>query len=285
MGQEVQVPIGQAPPPNTPKFTMKTDRYSKIANISRFPQDSTMAKRNLWTREEIQRALVLYLGTPFGQIHSGNPKIIELARQIGRTPSAIALKMSNLAGIDESLDRKGMANSSALDKQVWQEFLAAPDTVVAVSETMHDNIQYAQKEYPEAHSFGEGTNQIVRTTQRRGQGFFRRTILTSYGSRCALTDLDDPRLLVASHIIGWAERAQTRLNPHNGICLNALHDRAFDKHLISFGENFELLVADNLPRKTSELLHKVKHQNLRMPERFLPSQDFLEAHRQQFYSQ
>lgn len=243
-----------------------------------------MAKRNLWTREDIQRALVLYLGTPFGQIHSGNPKIIKLARQIGRTPGAVALKMSNLAGIDESLDRKGMANSSALDKQVWKEFLASPEGVVAVSETMHGDMQYAQKEHPYAHGFAEGTNRIVQTTQRRGQDLFRRTILTSYGARCALTDLDEPRLLVASHIIGWAEQAKTRLNPHNGICLNALHDRAFDKHLISFGENYELLVADNLPRKTSELLQRVKHRELRMPERFLPSQDFLETHRQRFYA-
>ncbi len=243
-----------------------------------------MVKRNLWTREDIQRALALYLSTPFGQIHSGNPRIIDLARQIGRTPSAIALKMSNLAGIDESLDRKGMVNSSALDKQVWKEFLTAPENVVAVSEAMHENILYTQTNYPEAYSFGEGTNQTAQTTQRRGQNLFRRTILTSYGSRCALTDLDDPRLLVASHIIGWAEQAQTRLNPHNGICLNALHDRAFDKHLISFGEKYELLVDRNLPSKTSELLHRVKHQKLRMPERFLPSQDFLETHRQQFYA-
>ena len=243
-----------------------------------------MAKRNLWVREDIQRALVLYLGTPFGQIHSGNPKIIELAQNIGRTPSAVALKMSNLAGIDESLDRKGMANSSALDKQVWKEFLIAPAEIVAVSEAMHGNMQYIQQEHLDAHGFGEGTNRIVQTTQRRGQGLFRQTILTSYGSRCALTDLDDPRLLIASHIIGWAEHAKTRLNPHNGICLNALHDRAFDKHLITFGESYELLVADNLPRKTSEQLHQVKHRTLRMPERFLPSQDFLETHRQQFYA-
>ncbi len=243
-----------------------------------------MAKRNLWSREDIQRALVLYLVTPFGQIHSGNPKIIQLARQIGRTPGAVSLKMCNLAGIDESLDRKGMANSSALDKQVWQEFLANPEHILAVAETMHGDLQYTQTPAPEAHGFGEGTDRIAQTTQRRGQNLFRRMVLTSYNSRCALTDIDDPRLLVASHIIGWAERAKTRLNPHNGICLNALHDRAFDKHLISFGENYELLVADNLPRKAAEALNRVKYRKLHMPERFLPSQDFLEAHRQQFYA-
>jgi predicted restriction endonuclease len=39
-------------------------------------------------------------------------------------------------------------------------------------------------------------------------------------------------LLVASHIVPWAEDESNRLNPKNGLCLNALHDRAFDRHLM-----------------------------------------------------
>jgi len=36
----------------------------------------------------------------------------------------------------------------------------------------------------------------------------------------------------ASHIVPWAEDERNRLNPRNGLCLNALHDRAFDRHLM-----------------------------------------------------
>ncbi len=38
---------------------------------------------------------------------------------------------------------------------------------------------------------------------------------------------------VASHIVPWAEDRRNRLNPHNGLCLSAPHDRAFDQGLIT----------------------------------------------------
>jgi hypothetical protein len=40
-------------------------------------------------------------------------------------------------------------------------------------------------------------------------------------------------LQVASHIVPWAEDRRNRLNPHNGLCLSAPHDRAFDQGLIT----------------------------------------------------
>lgn len=242
-----------------------------------------MAERRNWTEEEVRRALALYLQTPFGKFHQHNPSIIHLARQIGRTPSAVALKLSNLAAIDDSLDRRGMANASKTDRKVWQDFLNNPTDVITADDELHSEISYQQRaEDIFVHGFGEGIDKKVQTIQRQGQALFRKTILTSYNSRCALTDVDDRRLLIASHIIGWADRPETRMNPHNGICLNALHDRAFDKHLISFGENYELLVSEKLTQTTQATLQRVKHRRLRLPDRFLPSQDFLEVHRRKF---
>lgn len=242
-----------------------------------------MARQNLWSENEVQRALALYLVTPFGKIDKNNPEIIALAKKIKRTPSSVSMKLSNLAAVDETLDRRGLANASALDRRVWQEFLRNPDFIISASEGVRDGLQYIQAEAATSNSgFGEGTDHIVQSTQRRGQSLFRRSILTSYGQRCALTDIDDPRLLVASHIVGWAERPDTRMNPYNGICLNALHDRAFDKHLISFGEDYELLVSQKLSARAQDALRQVKHDHLRRPERFLPSQEFLETHRTEY---
>lgn len=243
-----------------------------------------MAERRNWTEEEVRRALALYLQTPFGKFHRHNLQIIHLARQIGRTPSAVALKLSNLAAIDDSLDRRGMANASKTDRKVWQEFLNDPAGVIKANDELQSEVVYEQKTSDlSVHGFGEGFDKKVQTTQRQGQALFRKSILTSYNNCCALTDVDDHRLLIASHIIGWAERQDTRMNPHNGICLNALHDRAFDRHLISFGENYELLISENLTEKTKTALRHVKHERLRLPDRFLPSQDFLEVHRRKFF--
>lgn len=70
----------------------------------------------------------------------------------------------------------------------------------------------------------EGEDVVSESKRRKGQDYFRRMILTNYGGRCALTGMDIPQLLLASHIIPWAEKAhkQDRLNPCNGICLSAL---------------------------------------------------------------
>ncbi len=77
-------------------------------------------------------------------------------------------------------------------------------------------------------------------------------ILTSYGAKCAVTGVEEPKLLVASHIMGWSEDAAQRLNPRNGILLNALHDKAFDRHLITFDETNRMVVSDRMPPLTCE---------------------------------
>ncbi len=236
-----------------------------------------MAVKRNWTAPEVRAALALYLVTPFGKFHKTNPAVISLAGKIGRTASAVALKLSNLAALDDSLPQKGMANASAMDREVWAEFLSDPDFVLRAS-----NDAYLQPgESFDGHSLREGTDRIVETTARAGQSYFRDMILTSYSARCALTGIEEPKLLVASHIVGWAEDTGHRLNPRNGICLNALHDKAFDRHLITFDERFEMVISDTMPRTARERLGEVRA--LEMPARFLPDQNLLERHRAVFH--
>ncbi|PCH61796.1 MAG: hypothetical protein COC19_04245 [SAR86 cluster bacterium] len=74
-----------------------------------------MVKHRNWVREEVWAALVLYLKTEFGRIHKGNPEIIALSQKIYRTPSSVALKMSNLAALDQTLDRKYQHDESFVE--------------------------------------------------------------------------------------------------------------------------------------------------------------------------
>lgn len=79
-----------------------------------------------WSREETILAFDLYCKIPFSKISRRNKQIIELADLLGRTPSSVALKMTNLASYDQKLKIrgiKGMKNTSKLDGQVWEEFL------------------------------------------------------------------------------------------------------------------------------------------------------------------
>ena len=88
-----------------------------------------MVERRNWSLEDVKEALALYLVTDFGRFHARNPDIIRLATRLGRTASAVALKLTNLAALDDILPQKGMANASATDREVWASFLRNPDDV------------------------------------------------------------------------------------------------------------------------------------------------------------
>ena len=235
-----------------------------------------MVERRLWTEVEIRKALALYLRTAFGRLHNRNPDIVALAAEIGRTASSVALKLVNLAALDDSLPRKGMANASATDRKVWQAFLRNPESLL-------DKISYVIPD-PNYLDFadGTGTNLMVQSTRRVGQNLFRDAILTSYKGRCALTGIDDQRLLNASHIVGWSEDLDHRMNLRNGICLGALHDRAFDRHLIAFADDWRLLVRKDVPDAARVALTQGAETHLQMPERFLPDPDLIARHRSAF---
>ena len=127
----------------------------------------------------------------------------------------------------------------------------------------------------------EGEDIVRLTKARRNQDFFRRMILAAYDGNCALTGIAQPDLLIASHIVGWAEEEQARLDPRNGILLNALHDRAFDKHLITFEDDFSLVLSPKLD--LNDLSRPFfKEARLRLPTRFLPDPEYLRRHRDRF---
>ena len=81
-----------------------------------------MAEPRRWTREELLVVLNLYGKLRFGQFHSRQPVIIEVAEKMQRTPGSLAMKLSNLASLDSKLQARGIAGlkgASNLDKAVW----------------------------------------------------------------------------------------------------------------------------------------------------------------------
>ena len=79
--------------------------------------------------------------------------------------------------------------------------------------------------------------------QRIGQDIFRDRLMDYWQGRCPLTGISDAALLRASHIVPWADcdSDAERLNVHNGLLLSALWDAAFDRALVTFGDEGEPL--------------------------------------------
>lgn len=230
-------------------------------------------------------ALKLYFTTPFGKIHSKNPTIINLANKISRSPGAVALKMSNFAALDPTIDRKGMGNYSKSDAVLWEEFFENPAQFLDRLEGLDvDELTYSShvddNYSDDKHKVGEDVP--ILTTRRRNQNFFRATILAAYNGKCAMTKISQQDLLIASHILPWSKFENERLNPRNGILLNALHDRAFDKGLITFGDGLELITSKSLELNDMARPFFDKRK-LELPEKFGPDPAFLAYHRENIF--
>ena len=100
-----------------------------------------MTSRIPWTRQQLLVALSLYCRLPYGRIHHRNPEIIRYAKAIGRTPSALAMKLVNIAGIDPvitSSGRRGLTNASRSDREIWEQMHADWNRFVAESHQARD---------------------------------------------------------------------------------------------------------------------------------------------------
>ena len=90
------------------------------------------------------------------------------------------------------------------------------------------------------------TEKNILVLARRGQGIFRSGLI-DYWNGCAVTGYPDIRLLVASHIKPWSQSDnRERLDSFNGLLLSPNLDKAFDRKLISFDENGEILISKKL---------------------------------------
>lgn len=133
----------------------------------------------------------------------------------------------------------------------------------------------------------EGEDVVSEAKRRKGQDFFRHMILANYGGRCALTGIDIPQLLLASHIIPWHDKShkKERLNPCNGICLSALYDKAFDKGLITISpDDYTVCVSSALREyETKEYYNRhfgcIVGRKITLPVNYQPNRDFLAYHR------
>jgi len=253
--------------------------------------------QKLWTREELILAINLYCKIPFGRMHHGNPLIIEFANLIGRTPSSVTFKLGNLASFDPSLQArgiKGTVNASKLDKEIWDEFSQDWDKTLLQSETLlaTKNNSTIEKlnhvEFADLPKDGLEKERLVKT--RVNQSIFRTVVLATYNSRCCITGVDNTELLIASHIVPWSKDDKNRLNPMNGLCLNALHDRAFDSGLIAISpEDYSVILSPQLKKKKvvtpaiESNFIAYDHKQIILPDKFLPLPEFLDYHYQHIF--
>lgn len=250
-----------------------------------------MATRNLWTKEELILAFNLYLKIPFGKMHSTNKDVIHLASLIGRTPNSIALRLVNFASVDPVLKArgiKGMDGGTKIVQPIWDEFYHNQEELVFLSEQIlaqkeNTSIENKYQELLFDIKDLKGETAIRQVKTRVNQSVFRQMVLANYSAKCAITGIDIPELLLASHIMPWSINEEHRLNPENGICLSALFDKAYDKGIIGITPNYEVIFSTSLKSKKETSYYKnnfapIENLKISEPLKYLPKKEFLEFH-------
>jgi predicted restriction endonuclease len=254
-----------------------------------------------WTREHRLIALNLYCKLPFGKLHKNNPIIKEVAAKMGRTASSLAIKLCNFASLDPVLQARGivgMTGAANEDRALWKEFHTNVVSLGAESEQMlHDlftkdetkEVDFLARDKIRLVAPSGPTESLATVKVRRGQQFFRETVLTAYDVRCCISGINVPRLLVASHIKPWGKFPDERLNPRNGLCLSTLHDAAFDNGLITLDEKLSVVLSKRLksffPQTTLEQnFVPFENEPIRLPDKIAePDPEFLRYHREKVF--
>ena len=248
---------------------------------------------NHWTRKEEIIVFNLYCKIPFQRSSKNHPDVIKIANLIGRSPSAVNMKIGNFGSFDDTLKRQGivgLTNSSKLDEEIWNEFNGKWDELAFESERLIAELQGKSiKDQQSEYDIPTGQIREATVKQRVNQGFFRNAVLTSYGSACCITGLNNPSMLIASHIKPWKVSNEVeKTNPCNGLCLNALYDKAFDKGFITVTPDYTIHISNAISDiydglSVSKYFSCYNGTKISLPEKFAPIQTFLEYHNDIIY--
>lgn len=204
------------------------------------------------------------------------------------------MKIGNFGSFDPELKKRGivgLGNTSKLDETVWNEFnrdwenLAYESELLISKFTLQPIEKIAEIEIDDI-PLGRERDAVIK--QRVNQSFFRSTILSSYNLKCCITGLSITDFLVASHIMPWSKDEKNRLNPHNGLCLNSIHDRAFDRGFITITTDYKIKVSNYFndfkkDNAVSDLFLKYENQSILLPDKFSPKIEFLEYHQKNIF--
>ena len=200
------------------------------------------------------------------------------------------MKLTNLASLDDSIDRAGLTNVSKADRDIWaemqQDWSGAAEAIVEAQERFGIAAEHEIDAEAADGPMLVGEDALAMTKRRRGQDFFRRIVLSSYGFRCCISGLSDRRLLVASHIVPWRDQDKQaiRLDPRNGLCLSVIHDEAFDRGLITLDSDFRVVLSPQLDANDDAFIEVVFRayagKPITLPTKFAPNPELLAYHRE-----
>lgn len=254
--------------------------------------------RKNWTEDETIMVFVLYLRLPHNELDDQGKRVQSLARTLHRTPDAVALKAWNIAAYDANRiaqSKKGLTHGAKFDREIWDRYAHEGDKLVEygielLDKAEHDaGVPFAFEDDLAAAAtvIPEGKERFALVRQRVNQEYFRNSLMANYQKRCCLTGIGENALLMASHIKPWkdADSLTEKLSPANGLLLNAFHDKAFDKGLMTIDFGYRVRVSSKVGHSGNldEWLWAFDGRQIQLPTVCPPSREFIEWHQDKVF--
>ena len=194
--------------------------------------------------------------------------IVDSVKSKGSTPS------QTLSRVLQELRQMGILNhvergtDLLLDNPISAE---AEDYPVAALDIAIDREELMIDDVP------TGDVQVL-ARRRKGQSRIRYHTITNYVTTCAMCDVTDEKLLIASHIVRWKDDPLLRGRLSNVICLCRMHDSLFEFGYISIDCDMKILRKQSDNCKVIDFLQRTCT-HIRPPRAHAPLDDYLHEHR------
>lgn len=246
-----------------------------------------------WTREETIVAFNVYCKIPFKSSSKTHPMIIKYAKLLGRSSSALNMKVGNIGRLDPDLKEQGISgliHGAKMEEEVWNEFYGNPELLAFESEKIIAQMSNQSIEDSTAIQINDLPQGIERTAiirQRVNQSFFRSAVMSAYNFKCCISGVNMPQLVEACHIVDWSEDPNNRINPKNGLCMNPFFHKAYDKYLLAISPDMLIMVSEELFQGVTEksffnYLKDINGRKMLLPDKFLPQRELLALHYNKF---
>ena len=248
---------------------------------------------NKWTREETIVAFNVYCKIPFKSSSKTHPAIIKYAKLLGRSPSALNMKIGNIGRLDPDLKEngiRGLVHGAKMEEEVWNEFYGNPELLAFESEKIIAKLSNKSIEIStdiKTEDLPQGIERNVLVKQRVNQSFFRAAVMSAYNFHCCISGVNVPDLVEACHIVDWSQDEHNRTNPKNGLCMNPFFHKAYDKHLLGITPDLKIVISEKLQQSVSEgsffnYLRELNGKSILLPDKFLPQKELLAIHYDRF---
>jgi putative restriction endonuclease len=127
------------------------------------------------------------------------------------------------------------------------------------------------------------TERVAIIKARVGQGMYRERLFKKYSGQCLITHIDQPGLLIASHIKPWSVSSNDeRVSGENGLLLSATYDKLFDLGFITFENSGRIHLSEMITAENAERLKL--HEGDTFDLKWTPLMgEFLDYHRDEIF--